>query len=86
MLRAYTNSSARVSLEVKLIAVLSNPIFLLMTSSVSVAQSTPQPSSFKILRIAGLGVALTAKNSLKPGFHEKAAFTARAVSRMPFSS
>ncbi|MCW6179489.1 ABC transporter permease subunit [Klebsiella pneumoniae] len=44
-----------------------------MTSSVSVAQSTPHPSSFKILRIAGLGVAFTAKNSLKPGFHEKAA-------------
>ena len=57
-----------------------------MTSSVSVAQSTPHPSSFKILRIAGLGVAFTAKNSLKPGFHEKAALTARAVSRIPFSS
>ena len=33
-------------------------------SSVREEQSVPQPSSFKICRIKGLGVALTAKYSL----------------------
>jgi hypothetical protein len=34
----------------------------------------------------GLGSALTAKYSRKPLFHEKASFTERALSLMPFSS
>ena len=37
-----------------------------------VAQSQPQPSSARMETILGLGVALTAKYSLKPSFHEKA--------------
>ena len=55
-------------------------------SSVREEQSTPQPSCFRIFRMPGVGVALTAKYSLKPGFQPKAAFRARAVARMPFSS
>ena len=62
------------------------PIRSAMTNSVSVAQSTPQPSSCKIFKMAGVGVALTAKYSLNPVFQAKAALTARAVSRIPFSS
>src|SRR5699024_251083 len=44
------------------------------------------PSSCKILRMYGLGVALTAKYSLKPLFQANASFTRRAFSRIPFSS
>ena len=55
-------------------------------SSVREEQSTPQPSSCKIFSRKGLGVALTAKYSLYPLFHEKAFCTRRAFSRMPFSS
>ena len=58
----------------------------LSISSVSEEQSTPQPSSCKIFKINGFGVAFTAKYSLKPGFHANAAFSARAVRRMPASS
>ena len=58
----------------------------LSISSVSEEQSTPHPSSRKILRMNGFGVAFTAKYSLKPGFHANAAFRARAVRRIPASS
>ena len=54
-------------------------------SSVAVAQSQPQPSSARMETIVGLGVAFTAKYSVKLGFHENAAFKARARSRMSFS-
>ena len=36
--------------------------------------------------LAGVGVAFTAKNSLKPGFQAKACRSVRAFSRIPFSS
>ena len=49
-------------------------------------QSTPQPSSFRICRMMGLGSALTAKYSRKPLFQLKALLMRRAFSRMPFSS
>ena len=55
-------------------------------SSVRLEQSAPQPSSRRIFSRAGVGVAFTAKYSLKPLFQEKAAFTRRAFSRMPRSS
>ena len=55
-------------------------------SSVREEQSTPQPSSRRSLSMPGVGVAFTAKYSLNPGFHAKAAFNARAFSRMPRSS
>ena len=55
-------------------------------SSVREEQSAPQPSSRRIFKMAGLGVAFTAKYSLKPGFQAKAAFNRRAFSLMPFSS
>ena len=55
-------------------------------SSVSEEQSTPQPSSCKIFKMNGFGVAFTAKYSLKPLFHANAFWRLRARSRMPFSS
>ena len=42
-------------------------------SSVREEQSTPQPSSRRSFKMAGVGVALTAKYSRKPGFQAKAA-------------
>ena len=57
-----------------------------ITSSARLEQSPPKPSSLQILRMCGLGVALTAKNSWKPGAQEKARFRRRAFSRMPRSS
>jgi len=58
----------------------------LSISSVREEQSTPQPSSFRICRMMGLGSALTAKYSRKPLFQLKALLMRRAFSRMPFSS
>ncbi len=43
-----------------------------ISSSVREEQSVPQPSSFRIFRILGFGVAFTAKYSRKPSFQEKA--------------
>lgn len=43
-----------------------NPSLSDIISSVSDEQSVPHPSSFKIRRIVGFGVAFTAKNSLNP--------------------
>ena len=42
----------------------------------AVAQSQPQPSSARMETIHGLGVALTAKYSQKPGFQANAALSA----------
>ena len=50
------------------------------------AQSAPQPSSASNLRMAGVGVALTAKYSQKPGFHEKARYNSCTQRRIPASS
>ena len=83
---ARTNSSAGVSLEENMISLPEKPHFSLIISSVREEQSVPQPSSRRIFRMEGLGVAFTAKYSLKPGFQEKAFCTSRAFSRMPFSS
>ena len=55
-------------------------------SSHSLEQSTPQPQSRSMSMRAGLGVAFTAKYSLKPRFHAKASSTRFAFSRMPLSS
>ena len=55
-------------------------------SSVMEEQSVPQPYSFKIFKIKGLGVAFTAKYSLYPLFHENASFNCLAFSLIPFSS
>ena len=62
------------------------PTFSEMISSASDEQSVPQPSSCRILRMVGLGVAFTAKYSLNPLFHENASYTAFAFSIIPFSS
>ena len=55
-------------------------------SSVALEQSTPQPSSFRMRNMAGLGSALTAKYSLKSPHQAKAAFRSRAFWRSPDSS
>ena len=83
---ASRNSQAGVSLEENMISLPVKPQRWDIISSVREAQSVPQPSSRRIFRMAGVGVALTAKYSLKPGFQEKACITFRAFSRMPFSS
>lgn len=69
---AYLNSSAGVSFDENMISSPEKPIFSDIISSVSDEQSVLQPSSLRILRIVGFGVALTAKYSLKPLFHENA--------------
>ena len=63
-LAASTNSSAGVSLEENMMSSPWNPHRSDIISSHREEQSTPQPSSFRIFRIWGLGVAFTAKNSL----------------------
>ena len=85
-LAASTKSSAGVSLEENMISPPGMPTRSQSISSVSEEQSMPQPSSRSICMMAGLGVALTAKNSLYPLFQAKASFTRRAFSRMPRSS
>ena len=70
---ARINSSAGVSLDENIMELPSaNPQRSLIINSVKEEQSVPHPSSFKILRIAGVGVAFTAKYSLNPSFHENA--------------
>ena len=83
---ALAKSSAGVLLEENMTSSPSKPTAFASISSVSEEQSAPQPSSFRILRIKGLGVAFTAKYSLNPGFQENALRSARAVLRMPASS
>ena len=84
---ARTNSSAGVSFDENMIESPSaNPQRSLIINSVKEEQSVPHPSSFKILRIAGVGVAFTAKYSLNPSFHENALYKSRAVCLIPFSS
>ena len=61
---ARANSSAGVSLEENMISPPWKPQRSDIISSHREEQSTPQPSSFKIFKIWGLGVAFTAKNSL----------------------
>ena len=52
---------------------------------VALAQSTPQPSSLRMRKTAGVGRALTAKYSRKSSISPKASLSARAVWRMPRS-
>ena len=63
-----------------------NPHFSASISSVRLEQSAPQPSSFRIFKIAGVGVAFTAKYSRKDGAQAKALFSCRAFRRIPASS
>ena len=83
---AISKSSGGVALEENMISRPLKSQASDIISSVMEEQSVPQPSSFKIFKIYGFGVAFTAKYSLNPLFHEKAAFTLRAFSRIPFSS
>ena len=78
-LAASWNSSAGVSLEENMISPPVNPQRSESISSVREEQSTPQPSSRRSFKMAGVGVALTAKYSRKPGFQAKAACSFRAV-------
>ena len=55
-------------------------------SSVKEEQSVPHPSSAKIFKIVGFGVAFTAKYSLNPLFHENALYKSLAVFLIPASS
>ena len=60
---ARANSSAGVSLDENMISSPRKPQRSDIISSVREEQSTPHPSSRRIFRIWGFGVALTAKNS-----------------------
>ena len=80
------NSSGGIALADRMISSPRNPHLSASVSSVAEEQSSPHPSSFRIFRMAGFGSALTAKYSRKSGFHPKAAFSARALSRIPASS
>ena len=75
-----------VTLEENMISLFVKPRASDSISSVREEQSTPHPSSCRIFRINGFGVAFTAKYSRYPLFQEKAFFKALAFSRMPFSS
>ncbi len=83
---AAAKSSGLVLFEVNMISSPRAPRLRARSSSVSELQSKPKPRSRMISRIAGLGRALTAKYSRKPGMPEKAACTWRPVARMPASS
>ena len=83
---AFLNSSAGVSFELNIISSPLNPIFSAISSSANELQSTPNPSCFIIFRIKGLGVALTAKNCLKPGRMPKDFIKFRALLLIPCSS
>jgi len=84
--RARRKSSAGVTFEENMISAPRRPSRSARMSSVSEEQSRPQPSSCRMRRIAGLGLALTAKYSRKPGFQAKAASSCRTAARMPASS
>ena len=83
---AYWKSSAGVSFEENIISLFLNPHFSDIISSVNEEQSVPHPSSWRTFNIYGFGVALTAKYSLNPLFHEKAFLSFLAFSLIPFSS
>ena len=69
-----------------MISLPAKPAAFASMSSVKDEQSQPQPSSRRIFKRKGLGVAFTAKYSLKPLFQEKASYSRLAFSRIPFSS
>ena len=82
---ARAKSSAGVSLEENIISSPPMPRRSQSISSVREEQSMPQPSSRSMAMMDGLGVALTAKYSLKPLFQAKASYTRLAFSRIPLS-
>ena len=83
---AFTYSSAGVTFEENIMFSPVIPQASLIISSVREEQSVPKPSSLKISKIYGLGVAFTAKYSLKPLFQLNAFLRFLAFSRIPFSS
>ena len=84
--RAWANSSGGMALADRMISPPEKPQASASVSSVAEEQSSPQPSSFRIRRIAGFGSALTAKYSRKSGHQAKALFSSRARPRIPASS
>ena len=85
-LRAMASSRSGMALALNMMSGPRKPQTSASISSVSLEQSRPQPSSFRIRRMAGLGRAFTAKYSRKSAHQEKAWFSARARRRMPASS
>ena len=85
-LSARAKSSAGVSFEENMISGPVMPWRSQSISSVSEEQSMPQPSSCRMSMMVGLGVALTAKYSLKPLFHANASRTSFALRLIPRSS
>ena len=79
-------SSSRVSLEENMMSRPRMPQRWLISTSGALAQSQPQPRECSRRRIAGVGVALTAKYSLNPGFQEKALYRSVTHFLMPASS
>ena len=83
---AARKSSSGVSFEESMMSRPVTPARSASKSSTPVAQSQPQPHSARTRSMAGLGVALTAKYSLKPGFQAKAAESSAARRRISASS
>jgi hypothetical protein len=84
--RALMNSSAGVSFEENMISAPTMPVFSARINSGKELQSAPNPSACRTFNRKGLGVALTAKNSLNPAFQANRFRKRRAFSRMAFSS
>ncbi len=74
--------SARVSLDVKPIALLSKPIFLLH-DKLCIGRISIDTTPFFLQNFENCWIRCAFTAALS-GFHEKAALTARAVSRIPF--
>ena len=83
---ATRNSDSLVLFEVNMMFSGGTPAFRASISSGVELQSRPKPMLFMMARMAGLGRALTAKNSWNPSAPAKAALKAAPVSRMPVSS
>ena len=83
---ACVNSSGGMAFADRIISSPEKPQAFARISSVAEEQSSPQPSSFRIRRIAGFGSALTAKYSLKSRHQANALFSSRARLRIPASS
>ena len=71
-------SSSDVSLELNIILVPLIPEASASMSSGMEAQSAPQPNCLNSLKMAGVGVAFTAKYSLNPLFQAKALYRSEA--------
>ena len=82
---ARENSPPLTSLALNMMSPPAKPQASASISSVSLAQSTPQPSSLRMRRTAGVGSALTGKYSRKSSLSPNASLSARARWRMPRS-